>query len=209
MTLFVRRCHRWNTSCPCVSDQRNESRAGHGPSQDIAIPCCPPHAEGSAPVRRRCGGRWFVCALPAAPAQGGGLLRLASTDDESLRVLACADACSTFTQQQHGLPVADHGRCRWRQGQCTSASRLEAMLLATPVPASKTSSLPEVARHAARLVNPYDTREIAEGVRALNSDQQLHADLSARGRVQAAKRTEQADGERLAGVCQEVLARRK
>src|SRR5688572_7369446 len=45
---------------------------------------------------------------------------------------------------------------------------LESMLLGTPVLSSRTSSIPEVAGDAALLVNPYDPREIAEGVRALD-----------------------------------------
>ncbi|WP_315759795.1 glycosyltransferase family 1 protein [Sphingomonas sp. Y38-1Y] len=63
---------------------------------------------------------------------------------------------------------------------------LEAMLLGTPVLCSNTSSLPEVAGEAALSVDPYDTAAIAAGLRALDADAGLRADLSTRGLAQAA-----------------------
>jgi len=85
---------------------------------------------------------------------------------------------------------------------------LESMLLGTPVLTSKTSAVPEVAGEAALLVNPYDPREIAEGVRALDANPGLREELSAKGRVQAGRFTERAYGDRLAAVYREVLNRR-
>jgi glycosyltransferase involved in cell wall biosynthesis len=63
---------------------------------------------------------------------------------------------------------------------------LEAMQLGTPVLTSKESSLPEVAGDAALYVDPYNPDEIAEGVRALDANEELCGELSAKGRKQAA-----------------------
>lgn len=63
---------------------------------------------------------------------------------------------------------------------------LEAMHLGTPVMTSNTASLPEVAGDAALLVDPYDTRAMAEGIRALDTNAELRAELAARGPRQAA-----------------------
>jgi glycosyltransferase involved in cell wall biosynthesis len=63
---------------------------------------------------------------------------------------------------------------------------LEAMQLGTPVMTANTSSLPEVAGDAALLVDPYDTRAMAEAIAALDTDDALRAALSARGPRQAA-----------------------
>jgi glycosyltransferase involved in cell wall biosynthesis len=62
---------------------------------------------------------------------------------------------------------------------------LEAMQLGTPVVTSTESSLPEVAGDAALLVDPYETTEIARAIRAISSDADLRAGLSARGRTRA------------------------
>lgn len=62
---------------------------------------------------------------------------------------------------------------------------LESMSLGTPVLTSNVSSLPEVAGDAALMVDPYDVHEITRAIRALAFDDDLCADLSARGRVQA------------------------
>ncbi len=64
---------------------------------------------------------------------------------------------------------------------------LEAMLLGTPVLCSNTSSLPEVAGDAALSIDPYDSAAIAAGLRVLDADDGLRADLSRRGVVQAAQ----------------------
>jgi glycosyltransferase involved in cell wall biosynthesis len=64
---------------------------------------------------------------------------------------------------------------------------VEAMHLGTPVMTSNTSSLPEVAGDAALLVDPYDTRAMAEAIQALASRDELRAELAARGPRQAAK----------------------
>ena len=58
---------------------------------------------------------------------------------------------------------------------------LEAMASGTPVVTSNVSSLPEVVGDAAILVDPYDPEAIAEGMRRALTDQELRADLRARG----------------------------
>ena len=63
---------------------------------------------------------------------------------------------------------------------------LEAMSLGTPVLTSNTSSLPEVVGDAAVKVDPYDVRAMVEGIRALDSDDELLGHLSWAGRRQAA-----------------------
>ncbi|WP_339913556.1 glycosyltransferase family 1 protein [uncultured Brevundimonas sp.] len=64
---------------------------------------------------------------------------------------------------------------------------LESMLLGTPVITSTAASLPEVAGDAAILVDPYDVQALAREIRRLGTDDDLAADLSRRGPVQAAR----------------------
>jgi glycosyltransferase involved in cell wall biosynthesis len=84
---------------------------------------------------------------------------------------------------------------------------LESMLLGTPVLSANTSSIPEVAGDAACLVNPYDTREIAEGIRALDSNDELRAQLSEKGRKQATLFSEEAYQRRLGDLYGTVKSR--
>jgi glycosyltransferase involved in cell wall biosynthesis len=83
---------------------------------------------------------------------------------------------------------------------------LEAMQLGTPVLTSTTSSLPEVAGNAALLVDPYDPGAIAEGLRALDRDPVLRAQLSEAGLQQASHFSLQRYAERLTTLYQAVLA---
>ena len=64
---------------------------------------------------------------------------------------------------------------------------LEAMTLGTPVVTSRESSLPEIAGDAALLVDPYDADDIARAITTIVNDADLRAELSRRGRTQAAK----------------------
>jgi glycosyltransferase involved in cell wall biosynthesis len=64
---------------------------------------------------------------------------------------------------------------------------LESMLLGTPVISSNTASIPEVAGDAALLVDPYDTRQLAEAIRRIDADEGLRASLSQRGLKQCAR----------------------
>src|SRR5215212_8810788 len=66
---------------------------------------------------------------------------------------------------------------------------LEAMACGTPVLASVTSALPEIAGDAALLIEPEDTSAVADGLARLASDAVLRADLRARGLVRAAQFT--------------------
>ena len=59
------------------------------------------------------------------------------------------------------------------------------MTLGTPVISATTASIPEVAGDAAILVNPYDTREISEAIRAIDADDGLRDSLVQRGRARA------------------------
>lgn len=83
---------------------------------------------------------------------------------------------------------------------------LEAMMLGTPVLTSNNSSIPEVVGDAALLIDAYRVQDIAEGLRKLDSDAGVRAELSARGRKRAAAFDESSYRERLAGVYDRVLA---
>ena len=63
---------------------------------------------------------------------------------------------------------------------------LEAMASGTPVLTSNVSSLPEVVDDAALLVDPYDPKSIANGMRQILSDDALRERLVSRGRTRAA-----------------------
>jgi glycosyltransferase involved in cell wall biosynthesis len=64
---------------------------------------------------------------------------------------------------------------------------LEAMALGTPVVTSRESSLPEIAGDAALLVDPYNPGDITRAISTITSDADLRAELSHRGKLQAAK----------------------
>jgi glycosyltransferase involved in cell wall biosynthesis len=81
---------------------------------------------------------------------------------------------------------------------------LEAMQLRVPVLTSRTGSLCEVVGEAAFLVNPLDIDDIAHGIRQLDADSDLRAELARRGPVQAAKFSEEAYIQRLKGAYAKV-----
>lgn len=83
---------------------------------------------------------------------------------------------------------------------------LEAMQLGTPVLTSDRSSLPEVAGDAALLVDPYDTSSIAEGIRALDTDEDLRARLERDGPAQAAQFSDTVYLQRLEAMYTATLA---
>jgi glycosyltransferase involved in cell wall biosynthesis len=64
---------------------------------------------------------------------------------------------------------------------------LEAMASGAPVVASNLSSLPEVLGDAAVLVDPYDARSIADGIRSVLNDEGLRHELQRRGLAQVRK----------------------
>ena len=82
---------------------------------------------------------------------------------------------------------------------------LEAMSLGTPVMTSNVTSLPEVAGDAAVLVDPRDVAAMAGAIRRLDNDGDLLGELSARGRLQAAKFSMSQYETRLRGVYDRVL----
>lgn len=86
---------------------------------------------------------------------------------------------------------------------------LESMLLRTPVLSSNTSSIPEVAGDAALLINPYDTREMAEAMRRLDSDEELRNSLVAKGEKQVLLYSEEKYKSRLAGLYGRILGPKK
>lgn len=75
---------------------------------------------------------------------------------------------------------------------------LESMALGTPVITSTTSSLPEVAGDAALLVDPYDVHAIARAILRMDESEELRAELTQRGRVQAEVFSAAAYAQRLA-----------
>ena len=68
---------------------------------------------------------------------------------------------------------------------------LEALWSKLPVITSNSSSLPEVAGHAAYYVNPQKAEEIAEGMKKIYSDVQFSTDLKEKGWCQAQKFSQQ------------------
>lgn len=86
---------------------------------------------------------------------------------------------------------------------------VEAMQLGTPVLTSSTSCLPEVAGDAAILVDPYDVRSIAGGLRRLDEDEELRARLSDAGSRQAELFSEARYLERLGSMYDRVMADQK
>lgn len=83
---------------------------------------------------------------------------------------------------------------------------LEAMLLGTPVLSSNTSSIPEIAGDAALLVDPYSVQALAEAIRGLDDNDAMRAELSARGRRQAALFSPERYAERMAALYTQVLS---
>lgn len=77
---------------------------------------------------------------------------------------------------------------------------LEAMSLGTPVITSNTASLPEIVGDAAIMVDPYDTRAIANAIKAVATDEFLCARLAGAGPKQAAKFSPERYRERLDSV---------
>jgi len=82
---------------------------------------------------------------------------------------------------------------------------LESMQLRTPVMSSRTSSIPEIAGDAAILVNPYDTREMAEAIRGLDQNDELRGELVHKGIKQALLFSEERYQARLAELYSRLL----
>jgi glycosyltransferase involved in cell wall biosynthesis len=83
---------------------------------------------------------------------------------------------------------------------------LEAMASGTPVVASAVSSLPEVVGGAAMLVNPENVFDIARGIHEVLTNDELRADLIAKGMKQAAKFSWARTAREVAELYEEVAA---
>ena len=83
---------------------------------------------------------------------------------------------------------------------------LEAMACGTPVVASRTSCLPEVAEGAALLVEPTNVDELSTALEMLLVDPELRSRLIAEGRQRAGEYTWRGAAERLLEVYQRVAA---
>ncbi len=81
---------------------------------------------------------------------------------------------------------------------------LESMALSTAVLTSTGGSLPEVAGDAAISVDPYDVQAMTRGLRALDADEDLRADLVRRGTNQAARFSVEAYRDRLTQMYRRV-----
>lgn len=82
---------------------------------------------------------------------------------------------------------------------------LEAMSFGCPVICSCVASLPEVAGEAARLVEPLDEKDIAQGIWDVISDREYASSLVAKGYQQTEKYTWDTSAEKLCEVCLAVL----
>lgn len=82
---------------------------------------------------------------------------------------------------------------------------LEAMAFGCPVVCSNAASLPEVVGDAARLVDPLDEGDIAQGIWDVLTDEAYAARLRAEGYRQAEKYSWDASAEKLAEICGAVL----
>ncbi|HSV44948.1 MAG TPA: glycosyltransferase family 1 protein [Ramlibacter sp.] len=85
---------------------------------------------------------------------------------------------------------------------------LEAFAAGTPVIASKTTSLPEVAGDAALLVDPLDVAAMAGAMERLAGDEALRGDLARRGLARSADYSWDRTAAATFEVYQQVLARR-
>lgn len=83
---------------------------------------------------------------------------------------------------------------------------LEAMACGAPVLTSNTSSLPEVAGNAGRLIDPTDVGAIADALGELLTDEKLRSNLRARGLQRAAEFSWDRVAEQTVDVYREALA---
>jgi glycosyltransferase involved in cell wall biosynthesis len=81
---------------------------------------------------------------------------------------------------------------------------LEAMACGTPVVCSNTSSLPEVARNAALLVEPQDTTALAEALARIAGEEELRTTLTERGLARVQDFSWQRSAEQVLGVLENV-----
>ena len=82
---------------------------------------------------------------------------------------------------------------------------LEAMSLGTPVMTSNASCLPEIAGEAAMLVDPYDIEDMSKSIRTLDQDDDICAELRARGLMRAKDFSPERYEERLDALYSSIL----
>jgi glycosyltransferase involved in cell wall biosynthesis len=118
------------------------------------------------------GGRWWGTGeeQAAAAAPPNSVIFLGRVDDDTRRLLLDrADALAYISRfEGFGLPP------------------LEAMAASTPVLAGDAAAIPEVTGGAALLVDPDDDEAVTAGLRRILTDEDLRAELVARGRQRAA-----------------------
>jgi glycosyltransferase involved in cell wall biosynthesis len=144
----------------------------------------------SAAQRRRFGDAILEAALPPERLLGDARVRCFDfLPGDGLRALIAGARATLFPSlyEGFGLPV------------------LESMLLGAPVITSTAGSLPEIAGEAALLVDPYDVDAIRDAIRTLDADADLRAELSSRGRAQAASFSPERYRERLRDAYAAVL----
>ncbi len=131
-----------------------------------------------------------ACVASLAPAERDRVLLLGHVSDEQMRALYGAATVCAFPSlyEGFGLPV------------------LEAMQRGVPVITSTTTSLPEVAGDAAKLVDPSDVGALARALEEVVGDPGLCAELAARGRVQAARFTWQATAAETVAAYEQLVA---
>ncbi|MDZ4840769.1 MAG: glycosyltransferase family 1 protein [Hyphomicrobium aestuarii] len=82
---------------------------------------------------------------------------------------------------------------------------VEAMIAGAPVLTSNTTSLAEIAREAALLVDPYDSEAMANAIHRLDMDADLRAELSSRGRKNAQRFDKESYQRALASLYQKFI----
>ena len=83
---------------------------------------------------------------------------------------------------------------------------VEAMKCGVPILAANTTSLPEVAGNAAIYCNPFDTEEIAEGMRQLLTNKSLREELSQVGLKRAELFSWDASAEKVWTILENTIA---
>jgi len=83
---------------------------------------------------------------------------------------------------------------------------LESMKLGTPTLTSTEGATPEIAGDGAMLIDPYDTRALADGIIALDTNAELRASLSEKGRIRAESFSADAHAKRLKNLYDRLLA---